>query len=125
MSGDVPLRILIVEDDADTRDNLRYILELDGHLIEEAATAAEVLEREGWSAYAIVRPDRMLRDDGPGFTPDQRRKVFEAFYTTKTKGTGLGRAICRAIVEAHKGRITLGALVGPGAESIIIPRGNP
>lgn len=61
MLGDT-LNILIVEDDADTRDNLRDILELDGHRIDEAATAAEALDREDWSAYATILLDRKLPD---------------------------------------------------------------
>ena len=36
-----------------------------------------------------------VRDNGPGFTAEQRQKVFEPFYTTKHKGTGLGMAICK------------------------------
>jgi hypothetical protein len=67
-----------------------------------------------------------VHDNGPGFTPEQRRKVFKAFYTTKAKGTGLGLAICRGIVEAHKGRIVLSDRPGRGAEFILsLPRGNP
>ena len=67
-----------------------------------------------------------VRDNGPGFTQEQRPKVFKAFYTTKIKGTGLGLAICRRIVEAHGGRIELGETPGRGAEFVLnIPRGNP
>ncbi len=67
-----------------------------------------------------------LCDNGPGFTPEQRRNVFEPFFTTKTKGTGLGLAITRRIVEAHGGRISLGQGTRPGAEMIIIlPREQP
>ena len=60
-SGDAP-SILIIEDDADTRDNLRDILELDGFRIEEAATVAEALDRENWSTYATILLDRKLPD---------------------------------------------------------------
>jgi len=60
--GDVTLNILIVEDDIDTRDNLRDILELDGHGIEEAATAAGALDRKDWSAYSAILLDRKLPD---------------------------------------------------------------
>lgn len=45
------------------------------------------------------------RDNGPGLSADCRRHIFEPFYTTKTKGTGLGMAITRRIVEAHGGTI--------------------
>ena len=44
-------------------------------------------------------------DQGPGLSQEQRSRIFEPFYTTKTKGTGLGMAICQRIVEAHGGRI--------------------
>jgi len=49
-----------------------------------------------------------LRDNGPGLSPEQRERIFEPFYTTKTRGTGLGMAISQRIVEAHGGRIEVG-----------------
>jgi two-component system, LuxR family, sensor kinase FixL len=65
-----------------------------------------------------------IRDNGPGLTPQQRARIFDAFYTTRTHGTGLGMAICRRIVEAHGGQIAVGN--GPGAEIVItIPRRQP
>jgi PAS domain S-box-containing protein len=50
----------------------------------------------------------VVRDNGPGLDPDQRQRIFEPFYTTKTKGTGLGMAIAKRIIEAHGGRIAVG-----------------
>ncbi|AMV31809.1 Sensor protein FixL [Pirellula sp. SH-Sr6A] len=47
-------------------------------------------------------------DDGPGLDDEQKRRIFEPFYTTKTKGTGLGMAICNRLVEAHAGKIYVG-----------------
>jgi len=46
-----------------------------------------------------------VRDSGPGIDPDHRERVFEAFYTTKSSGTGMGLSICRSIVDAHGGRL--------------------
>jgi PAS domain S-box-containing protein len=67
-----------------------------------------------------------VRDNGPGLSPDQRRRIFEPFFTTKTKGTGLGMAIAKRIVEAHGGQIAVGAGAAPGAEIVItLPRENP
>ncbi len=67
-----------------------------------------------------------VRDHGPGLGPEQKQRLFEPFYTTKTKGTGLGLAIAKRIVEAHGGRIAVGEDGGPGAEIILtLPRGNP
>ncbi len=60
-----------------------------------------------------------VRDNGPGLTDEQRERVFEPFYTTKTKGTGLGMAIAQRIVEAHHGKIQVGDTAGRGAEIIL------
>lgn len=60
------------------------------------------------------------RDNGPGLSSEQRRRVFEPFYTTKSKGTGLGMAIVRRAVEAHGGSIRVGDTPGPGAEFVIV-----
>jgi PAS domain S-box-containing protein len=46
-----------------------------------------------------------LRDSGPGLDPNSVEHVFEAFYTSKDKGMGMGLAICRSIIEAHGGRM--------------------
>ncbi len=80
-------------------------------------TAAQL---EGQPALAIA-----VRDNGPGLSPEQRRRIFEPFFTTKTKGTGLGMAIAERIVQAHGGQITVGAPEGGGAEiQLLLPRGN-
>jgi len=50
-----------------------------------------------------------VRDDGPGIPAQDRHRVFEALYTTKAKGSGLGLALCRRIMEAHEGTIELEA----------------
>jgi PAS domain S-box-containing protein len=63
-----------------------------------------------------------IRDNGPGMTPEQRSRIFEPFYTTKTSGTGLGMAIARRIVEAHGGEISA-VDCRSGAEIVItVPR---
>jgi two-component system, LuxR family, sensor kinase FixL len=65
-----------------------------------------------------------VRDSGPGLTPEQRQKIFEPFYTTKTHGTGLGMAIAKRIVEAHGGQIAVGSGAHRGAEVLLtLPRG--
>jgi len=46
-----------------------------------------------------------VSDTGIGLSDEVRHKMFDAFFTTKAEGLGMGLAICRTIVEAHEGRI--------------------
>lgn len=46
-----------------------------------------------------------IDDNGPGIAPAQRHQVFSSFFTTKSSGLGIGLAICRSVINAHKGSI--------------------
>ncbi|HTR12815.1 MAG TPA: ATP-binding protein, partial [Roseiarcus sp.] len=56
-----------------------------------------------------------VRDSGPGLTPAILEHLFDAFYTTKPNGLGLGLSICRSIIEAHGGRLWASANAPRGA----------
>jgi PAS domain S-box-containing protein len=56
-----------------------------------------------------------LRDSGPGLDPANLERLFDAFYTTKSSGLGMGLSICHSIIEAHGGRIWAGANEPRGA----------
>ena len=56
-----------------------------------------------------------VRDSGPGIDPVYLDRVFDAFYTTKSSGTGMGLSICRSIIHAHGGKLWAGANEPRGA----------
>jgi PAS domain S-box-containing protein len=60
-----------------------------------------------------------IADHGPGIPPDVREHLFEPFYTTKHRGTGLGLATTRRIVEAHRGTIELQCPPDGGTTALI------
>jgi C4-dicarboxylate-specific signal transduction histidine kinase len=57
-----------------------------------------------------------VSDTGPGVTADALRHVFEPFRTTKSKGLGLGLAICRSIIRTHGGRLNVANNLDGGAK---------
>jgi C4-dicarboxylate-specific signal transduction histidine kinase len=94
----------------------------------DAMTTVEDRPRE-----LLIRTDRnedgqvqlTLKDVGVGFTPETADKLFEAFYTTKTDGMGIGLSVSRSIIERHQGRLWAAPNAGPGATfSFSIPCGS-
>jgi len=65
-----------------------------------------------------------VRDTGVGFEPPGVDRLFDAFYTTKSGGMGIGLSVSRSIIESHKGRLWATPNDGPGATfSFSIPSG--
>jgi signal transduction histidine kinase len=63
-------------------------------------------------------------DTGPGISPDAVDKIFQAYYSTRKGGTGLGLAMARRIVEEHGGAITVRSELGKGSDfRISLPAG--
>ncbi len=78
--------------------------------------------REGARKLVITtakgEPDGVLvvvQDSGPGLSSAGLERIFEAFYTTKPGGLGMGLSICRSIIEAHGGRLRASAAQPQGA----------
>jgi PAS domain S-box-containing protein len=64
-----------------------------------------------------------VKDAGVGFDPQTEEKLFEAFYTTKSDGMGIGLSVSHSIIESHQGRLWAARNEGPGATfSFAIPR---
>ncbi len=80
----------------------------------------ELLIRTEWDQGNQIRLS--VKDSGIGLTPEAADKIFEAFYTTKSDGMGIGLSISRSIIEAHQGRIWATSNDGPGSTfSFAIP----
>jgi PAS domain S-box-containing protein len=74
----------------------------------EAMSTVEAGPRELLISTEQTRAGGVLvsvRDSGPGIDPDHLDRVFEAFYTTKSSGVGMGLSICRSIIDAQGGRL--------------------
>jgi two-component system sensor histidine kinase HydH len=55
-------------------------------------------------------------DTGTGITPDSMSRIFDAYYSTKKSGTGLGLAMTRRIAEEHGGRVSVASEAGKGSD---------
>jgi two-component system NtrC family sensor kinase len=87
--------------------------------------AADAVNKGGHVRIAAERTETGVRlsveDDGPGVSSTIRERLFEPFVTTKDvgKGTGLGLAVCRGLVEGAGGSIELDAAHAPGARFVL------
>jgi signal transduction histidine kinase len=66
-----------------------------------------------------------VRDSGVGLDPKNKEKIFDAFYTSKSVGMGMGLAISRSIIEHHGGRLWAVANEGPGATFLFTVPATP
>lgn len=90
----------------------------------ENARIASPPERDIDVALSIARRDPTtikmeVRDHGDGVDPADRERIFAPFFTTRTKGTGLGLAVSRRIVDAHRGRVFVTEAKNGGANFVV------
>jgi PAS domain S-box-containing protein len=90
------------------------------NLILNAAEAMDSVEERVREVLISTKRDQTgalvaVRDSGPGIDSAHLDRVFDAFYTTKSSGTGMGLAICRSIIDAHGGKLWVETNVPRGA----------
>ncbi|MBF0489854.1 MAG: PAS domain S-box protein [Candidatus Omnitrophica bacterium] len=61
-----------------------------------------------------------IKDNGEGIDPQYLDKIFQPFFTTKAKGTGLGLALCNEVINLHRGRLEIQSVKGQGADVLIL-----
>ncbi len=64
----------------------------------ELRVTPKEIDRQAVVEFAVL-------DSGQGLAPDIQQRMFEAFYSTKSEGMGIGLKLCRSIVESHQGRL--------------------
>lgn len=79
--------------------------------VKDGARELRVSTTQAQSSEILVT----VQDSGPGIDPEHLERIFEAFYTTKTSGIGMGLSICRSIIAAHGGRLWAEASQSHGA----------
>jgi PAS domain S-box-containing protein len=106
---------------ADIQGDEMLLRQMFGNLVRNAAEACDakgirpeiVIGGEVDSARSTCRVT--VDDNGPGIAEADRQRVFQPFFTTRSRGTGLGLAVVQKIVVTHNGRVSVGASPGGGA----------
>ena len=99
-------------------------------LVNAADAMADVPEEHRHVTVSTSLKDANVKicvtDRGPGVPAEDREKVFEPFWSSRPGGMGMGLAVCRSIVEAHHGRITVADAEGGGAVfCVLLPTRAP
>ncbi len=96
-----------------------------------ATNALQAMPTGGWLRCSTSFPraadtvEIVVEDTGEGIAPDDQRRVFEPFFTTRPEGTGLGLALCREIVVQHGGQIELASSNATGTTfRVQLPAGS-
>jgi C4-dicarboxylate-specific signal transduction histidine kinase len=121
-SGRVVLRTELAEELPAVIGNRVQLQQVILNLLRNAAEAMGEVEDRPRELLVSTEPEGdddavrlSVRDVGSGIAPDTEDHLFEAFYTTKAQGMGIGLSVSRSIIEQHHGRLWVTRNEGPGA----------
>ena len=111
----------VAGDFADIQGDEALLRQMFANLVRNAAEACDATGRQPRIKIsgAVDSTRRLCRvtveDNGPGISEADRERVFQPFFTTRSRGTGLGLAVVQKIVVVHNGRVAVGASSAGGA----------
>lgn len=97
--GELCVRAYLADEETPDPEEASYVAVSGGHGASSVQIPAVVIE---------------VSDTGQGIPPHELPKIFEPFYTTRTKGTGLGLAVSYSIIEQHHGELAVRSRLGEG-----------
>lgn len=118
-SAAVHIRLQIAEDLPKVLGDASQIRQIIHNMLQNAQDAVASVDAPEVTLLARPDGDRVLllcRDNGPGFPPEILARAFEPYFTTKSKGTGLGLAMVKKIVVEHGGEVRIANRDVGGAE---------
>jgi len=117
ISADLPSRPVVVEGDPEQLHQVFINLLLNGIEAMTQGGSLSVAIQPGQNSNGTSRV--VFRDTGPGIPESVMQRIFEPFITSKERGTGLGLAVSRRIVEKHGGSLTAANQPGGGAAFVV------
>ena len=104
-----PGKIIVNIDHDEMNQVIRNLVK---NAIEVMPERGKIIVRTDKTQHGMARID--IEDTGPGIPPEVVEKLFTPFFTTKARGTGLGLAVVKKVIERHNGKVEISTQVGKG-----------
>lgn len=121
--GTVKIRLMLKGGASEVQADRHQLKLIFNNLLDNAFLAAAGRKKPEIGIILRQGPEVVVRDNGCGIVPGDLKKVFDPFFTTNPKGTGLGLTLCRELARLHGGRIRIASRLGRGTEvAVLLPR---
>jgi C4-dicarboxylate-specific signal transduction histidine kinase len=116
----LPVEVDLVQIEQVLLNLIRNAVDAMKQVKEERRKLELITQRQGENQVEVI-----VKDSGPGIPPETLGQLFDAFFSTKEDGMGMGLSISRKIIESHSGQISASSELGKGAEFRIVLPSNP